>query len=83
MPNLPIGGGGFTNLLDPHGIAVARSVLEAGNEPVGFVVDSQLQWVARVDLEILEALTESDASVQAGTTQLQSAVTYLDATTKE
>jgi hypothetical protein len=83
MPNLPNGGGGYTNLLDPHGIAVTTSVLEAGNKPVGFVVDSQLQWVARVDLDTLQSLAESDASVQAGTTQLQSAVTYLDATTKE
>ena len=80
MPNEP-DGTAFGTLGDPHGIAVTTSILD-GN-PVGFLVDSNLHWVARVDLKKLQGLEEVDASVTAGTTQMQGAVTYLDATTKE
>jgi hypothetical protein len=81
MPTLPGGSNGFSNLGDPHGIAVAASIIDG--KPVGFVVDSGLQWVARVDLQGLVALEQGDASVTAGTTQMQAVVTYLDALTKE
>jgi hypothetical protein len=80
MPNMP-GGSAFSNLGDPHGIAVTTSIING--KAVGFVVDFYWQWVARVDLESLAGLEQSDASVTAGTTQLQAAVTYLDATTIE
>jgi len=80
MPNLP-GGGGFSNLGDPHGIAVSTSIING--KPVGFVVDEGLQWVARVDLTAFAALEQSDAGVAATTTQIQSVVTYLDSTTAE
>lgn len=86
MPNEPVddagnGGGAFTTVLDPHGIAVSTSILSS--KPVGFLVDNQYRWVARVDLTQLAALEEGDASVLAGTTQIQAAVTYLDANTPE
>jgi hypothetical protein len=83
MPDLPGGTTGFSNLGDPHGIAVTTAIL--GNGPVGFVVDSGKQWVARVDLaKMVAAGVGSDAA----TTELDSAamapfVTYLDANTKE
>lgn len=80
MPGVP-GGAGFQTLGDPHGIAVSASILNG--KPVGFLVDSQLQWVARVDLAGLQGLEEADASVTAGTTQMQAVVTYLDSTTAE
>jgi hypothetical protein len=80
MPNVP-GGANFSNLGDPHGIAVTTSIING--KAVGFVVDNSWQWVARVDLGSLATLEQADASVTAGTTQLQAAVTYLDATTIE
>jgi hypothetical protein len=85
MPNTPAtetsASGTFQTVLDPHGIAVSTSILNS--KPAGFLVDSQFQWVARIDLTQLAALEEGDASVTAGTTQMQAAVTYLDATTPE
>jgi hypothetical protein len=80
MPSLP-GGGGFTNLGDPHGIAVSTSIING--KPVGFLVDDGLQWVARVDLTGFAALEQGDAGVTATTSQMQSLVTYLDSTTSE
>lgn len=86
MPNVPVddaGGGGnaFSNVGDPHGIAVTTSILS--DKPVGFLVDSGFRWVARVDLTQLAALEQGDANVLAGTTQIQAAVTFLDASTPE
>jgi hypothetical protein len=80
MPSPPTGGS-FTTLGDPHGIAVTTSIIDGSS--VGFLVDSGMQWVARVDLKKLQSLEMGDASVTAGTAQMQGAVTYLDATTKE
>ncbi len=82
MPNLPGDAGqAFANVGDPHGIAVTTSI--TNGKPVGFLVDTGFQWVARVDLTQLAAIGETDASVVAGTTQLQAAVTFLDANTPE
>ena len=80
MPSEP-GGVAFGTLGDPHGIAVTTSIINGS--PVGFLVDNNLHWVVRVDLKQLQGLEQADASVTAGTTQMQGAVTYLDATTKE
>ncbi len=80
MPDLP-GGGAFTNLGDPHGIAVATSILDG--KPVGFVVDAGRRWVARVDLTTLVALEPPDASLTLSASELQAAVTYLDGATTE
>jgi len=80
MPSLPAGGN-FTTLGDPHGIAVTTSIIDGSS--VGFLVDMGMQWVARVDLKKMQSLEQADASVTAGTTQMQGVVTYLDATTKE
>ena len=81
MPALPSGGGTFSNLGDPHGIAVSTSIING--KPVGFVVDTGLQWVARVDLTTLQSFEAGDAGATAGTTQMSSVVTYLDSTTLE
>ena len=82
MPNLPGDAGAvFINLGDPHGIAVTASILNG--KPVGFVVDSGRQWVARVDLASLAALEPPDASAVLTPAALQAAVTYLDANTNE
>jgi len=74
MPSLP-DGSGFSNLFDPHGIAVTTGILNGG--PVGFVVDGGRQWVARVDMAKVFTLSGpvlADAD-------FATAVTYLDART--
>ncbi len=81
MPNLPNGGGGFSNLGDPHGIAVTASIIDG--KAVGFLVDSSWHWVARVDLQTLASLGVPDASVTADAGSVEAAVTYLDVTTIE
>lgn len=87
MPDLPTsdgvagGGGGFGNLGDPHGIAVTTALTSGG--PVGFVVDSGLQWVARVDLTKMLAAEMADADTELTDVQTAPFVTYLDAFTKE
>jgi hypothetical protein len=89
MPDLPVdeagnGGGGFGNIGDPHGIAVTTGLSTTG--PVGFVVDSGLQWVARIDLAKMNAAGGADAddsSVTLDGPTMAPFVTYLDATTKE
>jgi hypothetical protein len=80
MPGLP-GGGGFGNLGDPHGIAVSTSIING--KPVGFVVDSGLQWVARIDLTGLQALEMGEAGITPTAGQMNAVVTYLDSTTSE
>ncbi len=81
MPDLPSGGGGFANLGDPDGIAVTASILDG--KAVGFLVDSSLHWVARVDLLAFASAGQPDASVTADGGQVAAAVTYLDVTTIE
>jgi len=79
MPSYP-GGSGFSNIGDPHGIAVTTAITTGG--PVGFVVDSGRQWVARVDLAAMLANTQTDASAAMLTDgQMASYVTFLDALT--
>lgn len=90
MPDKPSAGGTWSNLGDPHGIAVTTGL--ADGHAVGFVVDSQLQWVARIDLEALSGIASPDAGLNTDTPedslaiitqdQLTSVVTFLDATKK-
>jgi len=55
----------WTNLGDPHGIAVTTGVV--ADRLLGFLVDSRQAWVARIDLEtfahgnLAKALTFLDA----------------------
>ncbi len=79
MPNTP--SGAYGNLGDPHGIAVSTSIING--KPVGFVVDSGLQWVARVDLTALQALEMGEAGITPTAAQMNAVVTYLDSTTSE
>jgi hypothetical protein len=79
MPDDP--GGGFGTLSDPHGVAVSASIIN--NKPVGFLVDSGLQWVARIDLTGFAALQQNDAGVTLTMAQMAGFVTYLDSTTSE
>lgn len=74
MPNLP-SGGAFANIGDPHGIAVTSSILDS--KAVGFVVDTNRRWVARVDLAAMAALRPvSGVSLTAA--EMAPVVTYLD-----
>ena len=50
----PPGESSWANLGDPHGIAVAASIV--GGKPTGFFVSADRKWVARVDLLGLLAL---------------------------
>jgi hypothetical protein len=79
MPDDP--GGGFGTLGDPHGVAVSASI--TNNKPVGFLVDSGLQWVARIDLTGFAAMQQNDAGVTLTAAQMAGFVTYLDSTTPE
>jgi hypothetical protein len=89
MPDLPMddaggGGGGFSNIGDPHGIAVTTGLSTQG--PVGFVVDSGLHWIARIDLTKMHAAglaDAGDAAVDLDATAMAPFVTYLSALDKE
>jgi hypothetical protein len=79
MPSPPAGDF-WSNLGDPHGVAVTTGI-QSGNA-VGFVVNDQSAggagsavWVARIDLQKLLSLTSG--------ADISPAVTFLDATTKE
>ena len=79
IPGAPGGGGGWSNLGDPHGIAVTTGIQNGA--AVGFVVfdsgDGPV-WVARVDLrKMLPLGTGLDAGL------MSTVVTMLDATTRE
>jgi hypothetical protein len=74
MPNVP-DGGGWSNLGDPHGIAVTTGI--ADGKAMGFVVSSDYTWVARVDLAKVASLGGADAG--GASVDISSAVTYLDA----
>jgi DNA-binding beta-propeller fold protein YncE len=80
LPPLP-DAGYWENILDPHGIAVTTAM--AGGHPVGFLVNSQYNWVARVDLQKLLTLPTSADYIdpsQLDVADASAAVTYLDAT---
>jgi hypothetical protein len=83
MPNTPAdeagAGSGWSNLGDPHGVAVATGI--ANGHPIGVVVDSGLRWVARVDLSAVWAAPHSMGSIQ--DSDLAAATTMLDARTKK
>ncbi|MES1165505.1 MAG: hypothetical protein ABUR63_07105 [Verrucomicrobiota bacterium] len=80
VPGLP-DGTAWTNLFDPHGIAVTIGLI--GGHPVGFLVSSDYHWVARVDLTMLLALptTAGSAAGQLEVADATAAVTFLDVTT--
>jgi hypothetical protein len=80
IPSVP-GGGGFQNIGDPHGIAVTTAITTAG--PVGFVVNSDLKWVARIDLAGMLAAGGPDASAMLTDVMMSPFVTFLDALTPE
>ncbi len=88
MPDLP-DESSFSNIGDPHGIAVSIELLNGS--PVGFLVDSNLQWVARIDLVKFHggvlpdaASLDYDASYDvSGDGGVADCVTYLDALTPE
>jgi hypothetical protein len=72
---------GWSNITDPHGIAVTTSM--AGGHPVGFLVNYAYNWVARIDLQKLLSLpTTTVSSSENDVADASLAVTYLDATTK-
>jgi hypothetical protein len=80
MPDKP-SGGTWSNMFDPHGIAVTTGILDG--HPVGFVVDvsdSPNAWVARIDLQRFLALTPSTPGM-ATSAEVAPAVTFLDAST--
>jgi len=74
MPTPPAGSS-WSNLGDPHGVAVTTGI-QSGS-PVGFVVneDSSGVWVGRIDLQKMLSLGSN--------ADISTAVTFLDATTKE
>jgi hypothetical protein len=70
----PPGENAWSNLGDPHGIAVAASIV--GGRPTGFFVSQDRKWVARVDLLGLLALPRGRTL---GSGELAPLVTMLDA----
>ena len=70
----PPGSSAWSNLRDPHGIAVATL---AGGKPVGLVVNEARTWIARVDLQGLLALQRTGTL---GPGETSPVVTLLDAT---
>lgn len=76
MPNLP-GSTSWSNMGDPHGIAVAAGLLDGKAQ--GFLVSSDRKWVARVSLEtLLGSVTSPEGGAPDGGVAV--GVTYLDAT---
>ena len=91
MPPLP-NGNGFSNVGDPHGLAVTTSLI--GGEPVGFVVDQGLRWIGRIDFAQIAKSAVGDAGVSLDPGSILSSdagigvgirpyVTYLDALAQE
>jgi len=74
MPSVP-GGNSWSNLGDPHGIAVTTGI--ADGKAMGFVVSSDYTWVARVDLAKVAAMGAADSG--GANVDISSAVTYLGA----
>lgn len=82
MPNTPAdgGGGSWSNLGDPHGIAVTAAITDG--KAVGFVVSSDRRWVARVDLAKLLATKPDAGNGTLTTLDTAPSVTFLDARNK-
>jgi hypothetical protein len=78
MPPRPSPPEAWTNLGDPHGIAVTTGL--ADGRAVGFVVDAGHRWVGRVDLAKLLTLKGSTNALLTAA-QTEPAVTMLDART--
>ena len=79
MPYLP-SGAAWSNIGDPHGIAVTTGIRDSA--PVGFVVTSDRKWVARVDLKKMLSLPRTPLTNQIEAKDIMTAVTFLDARTK-
>ena len=73
MPDLP-DGNSWSNMGDPHGIAVTTGINDG--QSVGFVVTYDGQWVARVDLEAFAGMTPDLTGIVAPA-EMASVVTYL------
>jgi hypothetical protein len=92
MPTMP-DGLDFENVGDPHGLAVTTALV--GGAPVGFVVDKNLRWIARIEFAQIAAHAAGDAGVDlspGGSFTLDGGValagiapyvTYLDSNTRE
>jgi hypothetical protein len=82
LPGLPDGTAWF-NISDPHGIAVTTAM--NGGHPVGFLVNDQYNWVARIDLTVflgLPSAASTEIPTELDVADASTAVTYLDATKK-
>jgi hypothetical protein len=78
----PSGGEGWSNLGDPHGIAVTTGLQT--NDPVGFVVNDDGAgdlWIARIDLKKMLSLATDGGPITA--TQFAPAVTMLNGAVTE
>jgi hypothetical protein len=64
----------WRNMGDPHGLAVTTGI--AGGKPVGFVVNADQRWIARIDLESMLA-THSPNPL--GPAEMAPFITFLDA----
>ncbi len=83
MPALPARGGSgvgaWSNIGDPHGIAVTTGLSDG--RAVGFLVNEDFSWVARIDLAKM-AGTVPTALNELTEAETAPSVTYLDATTR-
>jgi hypothetical protein len=77
MPSLPESTT-WSNMGDPHGVAVATGVLDG--KPQGFLVSYDRNWVARIDLEGLLGSIQSPEGGSPDGGTAEGFVTYLDAT---
>jgi hypothetical protein len=74
VPSPPGSTAAWRNMGDPHGIAVATSI--ASGKSVGFVVNAEQRWIARIDFESMLA-THSPNPL--GPAEMAPFVTFLDA----
>ena len=77
MPSAP-GASGWSNIGDPHGIAVSTGI--ADGHPVGFLVNAGFKWIARIDLSVMATLPHAQGTMTSA--ELAPAVTFLDGRTK-
>ena len=73
VPSAPGSINAWSNMGDPHGIAVTTGI--ANGKPVGFVVNSDRSWIARIDREGMLATL---ATSQLGPAEMARFVTFLD-----
>jgi len=78
MPSPPGSTGAWSNLGDPHGIAVTAGISDG--KSVGFLVSDQRAWIARVDLQAMLAAPHPSGAL--GPAEMAAFVTFLDPRTK-